>query len=122
MLAGHAKSAVDVTVKWDGCLEKTTKVLTNEGTMTLEEVHESWHSNRELYVFAHIEETGEDTYVPIQDCLSARGDKSWVDIHFGDHKITCTENHQFLTTNRGWVDASNLVEGDDVKDPEFINK
>ena len=41
---------------------------------------------------------------------------------YGDVKITCTEDHKFLTTNRGWVAAGHLQEGDDVKVPDIINK
>jgi len=120
MLAGHREGSV--SVKWDGCLDKTTEVLTNEGRMSLEQIAESWWSGRELYVLGYDEAQECDAYVPVDDCLTAKSSKQWVDVWFGDIKITCTEDHKFLTTNRGWVEAVSLDEGDDIKVPDSINK
>ena len=30
--------------------------------------------------------------------------------------IECTSDHKFFTTNRGWVEAENLTETDDIKE------
>jgi len=122
MLSGSTKSSVNVTVKWDGCLDKKTEVLTNEGRVSLEQIAESWWSGKEIFVLAYDEESQVDVFVPINDCLTAKSSKQWVDVWFDDVKIACTEDHKFLTTNRGWVEAGSLEEGDDVKVPESINK
>lgn len=59
-----------------------------------------------------------DAYGCVQeviDTLCYEIDEQIVDLEFENGKtISCTRDHKFLTKNRGWVEAVNLTEQDDV--------
>ena len=43
--------------------------------------------------------------------------KAKLELTFEDgYTVKCTNDHLFLTTNRGWVEAKDLTENDDIKD------
>lgn len=42
--------------------------------------------------------------------------KEKIELEFEDgHKVQCTKDHKFLTKNRGWVEAQDLTEEDDIE-------
>lgn len=118
---GGGTNHVNLTVKWDGCLDSDTIVVTNEGEKTLKEIFESWHSNRKLYILAKDELTTLEKFVPILNALASKSDKTWVEIFFKEGTIICTEDHEIKTTNRGWVRASDLTSDDDVESLDILN-
>ncbi len=117
MLKGNATSAVDITVKWDGCIHEDTVVLTNLGDMTIKEIVDRCQWDDNLMVMG--KELGSslqyDHMVHILGGLSQDGDKSWVEIELEDGtKYKMTEDHEVHTSNRGWVKAGELTEEDDI--------
>ena len=51
----------------------------------------------------------------MEDVVKQESGKNWIELEFDlDKKIVCTENHLFLTTNRGWVRAKELESEDEV--------
>lgn len=51
----------------------------------------------------------------VYDTLTYIVDESIVELEFENGKIVrCTQDHKFLTHNRGWVEAKNLSENDDI--------
>ena len=49
------------------------------------------------------------------DTLSYDIDEEIVELEFENgKKISCTKDHEFLTNNRGWVEAQNLTDEDDI--------
>jgi len=50
----------------------------------------------------------------VYDTLIYEVDEEIIELYFGEIIIRCTKDHKFLTTNRGWVEAQNLTEEDDV--------
>ena len=122
MLAGHSDAKVNVTTKWDGCLTGNTEVVTNEGVMTLQEIRQKWHTNKELWILAKDEESRENCFVPILQSYASRSKKDWIKITLcNGHDIICTEDHEVKTTNRGWVKAIDLNEKDDIEECDIIN-
>lgn len=122
MLAGHSESKVNLTTKWDGCLDGSTQVVTNEGVMTLAEIRQKWHTNKELWILAKDEELNTDCFVPITQSYATKSKKDWVKITLGNgHNIICTEDHEIKTTNRGWVEAVNLNENDEIEECDILN-
>lgn len=122
MLAGHAsRQTLNLSSKWDGCLDKNTQIITNEGIKTLEEIYNSWHSNKEIFVLSFDEENQIDCFVPILASSATKSIKNWVEIDLGASKIIATEDHEIMTTNRGWCPAGELTEDDDIKISENIN-
>jgi hypothetical protein len=117
MLRGNSTSAVDITVKWDGCIHEDTIVLTNAGDMTIKEVVKRCQWDDNLMVMG--KELGSplqyDHMVHILAGMSQEGEKAWVEIELEDgSKLKMTEDHEVHTSNRGWVKAGELTEEDDV--------
>lgn len=53
----------------------------------------------------------------VENTLTYDCNEDVVELEFDDGKvIRCTKDHKFLTTNRGWVQAQNLTEEDNVKE------
>jgi len=122
MLAGNASiPTVNLTTKWDGCLDRNTQIITNEGIKTLGEVFNSWHSNRELMVLAFDESSQVDCFVPILTSTASKTTKNWVEVDLGKCKIIATEDHEIMTNNRGWCPAGQLLPDDDIKISDSIN-
>ena len=117
MLAGHSSLKVNTTTKWDGCVHEDTIILTNNGDMTIREIVE----REELW--GKLEIMGKNLKSSLEyDGLnlllagnSSEGDKSWVELQLEDgSSIKLTEDHEVHTTNRGWVKAIEMNEGDDT--------
>jgi hypothetical protein len=53
-------------------------------------------------------------HTPIVDYLAAITPKSWVRVDGIDGYILLTEDHQVMT-DRGWVQAGNLIVGDIIR-------
>jgi DNA polymerase III subunit alpha len=61
--------------------------------------------------------THNDSVNKVTDTLTYQVDEELVVLEFEDGKIiTCTKDHEFFTTNRGWVKADELTNDDDVKE------
>ena len=59
----------------------------------------------------------DDSVNKVTDTLSYKVDEELVELEFENGKtITCTKDHEFFTTNRGWVKAGELTGDDDVKE------
>jgi hypothetical protein len=58
-----------------------------------------------------------DTVQTVENTLTYDCDEQVIELEFTDGKVVCcTKEHKFLTTNRGWVEAQNLTEEDEVKE------
>jgi len=58
-----------------------------------------------------------DSVNKVTDTLTYKVDEELVELEFENGKIiTCTKDHEFFTTNRGWVKADELTNDDDVKE------
>lgn len=123
MLAGHAsRQTLNLSSKWDGCLDANTEVITNEGVMSLFDIKKSWHTNKKLWILAKDEQSNTNCFVPITQTYATKSNKNWVRITLSNnHDILCTEDHEIKTTNRGWIKAGELNEDDDIEECEIIN-
>ncbi len=53
----------------------------------------------------------------VEDILEYDVDEEIIELEMENGKIIrCTKDHKFLTNNRGWVEAQNLTETDDIKE------
>jgi len=117
MLAGHGKSNVNATVKWDGCIHEDTVVLTNLGDMTIREIVEKWPEDTNLMVMGKELDSPLqfDHMVHILGAQASDGTKDWVEFELEDGSIfKTTADHEVHTSNRGWVKAGELTESDDI--------
>lgn len=117
MLSGHSKSAVDVTVKWDGCVHEDTVILTSLGDMTIKQIVDQKHLWPELKIMGkNLSSTlQEDKMSPLFDGMKTIGNKNWVEVILENgHTMKLTEDHEVHTKNRGWIKAGELIEDDDI--------
>lgn len=108
-LQGKSKRKIGTTVKWDGCVHPDTKVVTKEGSKPISEL-----CDREEVAAFDFEE-GVEVYVEAVRPRVNNNDKNWVVIELEDgDTLTCTEDHEVYTSNRGWVEACELTEEDNL--------
>ncbi len=112
-LSGSAEKPYNITVKWDGCVHPETILKTTEGDMSINEII---NSSKEINVITFNLETLEDEENLAYKPRVNNNNKNWIEVILenGESVIT-TEDHEFYTTNRGWVPAKLLNENDDIK-------
>ena len=94
-----------------GCFEENTELLTIDGVKKIKDI--SCNDYVKTYNF----DTKEYTWVqPSFAGMTLSGHKQKIELTLENgKKIQCTADHEFLTTNRGWVKASELSEIDDIQ-------
>lgn len=115
-LVGHGQKNVSVTTKWDGCIHPDTLIVTNKGNIPIKDIIQSSKSFKTLqYNF----DTGMSEMGEIQHPRLNNNNKEWVEIHLENGDIIrTTSDHKFYTTTRGWVEAQNLTEEDNIKESD----
>ena len=100
------------------CLTGETKVATPYGPKSLEELYMGDYKNFKILSYNELSKTTE-----IKEAKEVRLMKKVSEILEitleNEEIIKCTPEHKFLTKNRGWVEAKNLTEDDDL---EYISK
>ena len=103
------------------CLSGDTKldVLVDNIPMTqisLEEVVDLFNSNKEVFVLSFNTETSEIEYKEITDAglISQSADVLEIIDEQTGNKIVCTPSHKVFTKNRGYVEAKDLNEDDEL--------
>jgi major membrane immunogen (membrane-anchored lipoprotein) len=94
-----------------GCFEENTYVLTKDGNKKIKDV------TTEDYVATYDETMDSFHWVqPIFAGETPTANKQKIELTLENGKvIQCTADHKFYTTNRGWVEAQDLTEEDDIK-------
>ena len=99
---------VIVTEKVEGCFRADQKVMLANGEYEL--ISNIKHSDAILSY-----DKNSNTFVPktVKRVISNKKNKKWIKLCLDNGKeIICTADHEFLTSNRGWVNAENLTEQD----------
>lgn len=92
------------------CIEGSSLVLTNEGLLPIEDIV---NERMPLKVLTMNEDSKEYEWKVINNWYD-NGIKELIELDFGETKIQCTPDHEIYTNNRGWVEAQNLTEDDEV--------
>lgn len=107
----------DVQTKIDGCVHGETLLYTNLGLISIEEIKRNFDVGVEVCVLGYDFNLGISKSTPVVNAISAWKDKSWVEITLDNGAtIKTTEDHEFYTTNRGWVAAKDLTLEDNIKE------
>lgn len=117
MLAGGSRSSVNMTVKWDGCIHEDTKIVTNIGIIPIKDLIERFDHGENIKVvgrdFSH--SIPYDKSIEIENTSISENDKDWVKVTLENgNSFTLTSDHEVYTNNRGWVEAKDLTEDDDI--------
>lgn len=112
-----------VVEKIDGCLHPDTIIKTADGDKSIYQIITEFRDGKNNQVFTYNEKTKKVELQTAQYPRINNNNKNWVRINLesGDH-ILATEDHKFLTTNRGWVEAKNLTPEDDLVELEKNDK
>ena len=69
----------------------------------------------EVKVRAYNVSESTEIFTKVLHGVSKPSEKSWNRVWFDDESyLDCTEDHKFLTTNRGWVESKSLGIDDDL--------
>jgi len=102
---------VVITEKVHGCLHKDTLItLANGEKVPISQI------KRGYSILSFDEKT--KTFIPskVKHVIKRDNTKKikWMELDIDGNIICCTVNHKFLTSNRGWIEAQNLTETDDI--------
>lgn len=115
MLAGHSKTKTNLTIKYDGCIHEDTVVCTDKGEMRIEDLLIRLNEGETIKALGMDMNSNEVSYCNILGHSAKDGEKDWVEIELENGEtIKLTEDHKVHTGNRGWVEAGNLTEEDDI--------
>jgi len=94
-----------------GCFDPATLIKTKDGDKRIIDV------TVDDYVLTFDEKTNNYNWVqPSFAGMTATADKQKIELTLETGKtIKCTADHKFYTTNRGWVEAQDLTEEDDIQ-------
>jgi hypothetical protein len=112
----YSTTTIAVTPKIDGCFRSDAKVMMANGEERL--ISEILAG---MSVLTINEKTGKTEVKRVVSVLvrGAEGSR-WLRLTLeGGRDVVCTENHLFLTSNRGWVSAKNLSEEDTFVEPNL---
>lgn len=97
------------------CLEYNTLIQTDEGSVKIGEIVEN---KLKVNVLSYDTNSNQLVYCPVVDWHTNTTKSKLIELIIQEGErtsvITCTPDHEFYTTNRGWVAASELNEYDDI--------
>lgn len=98
------------------CFDYNTHITTNKGDLKIGDVVTK---QLNVDILSYNEETKQVEYKPIKNWFENPIVKPLMELEImltnGEHKvIKCTDDHKFFTNNRGWVEAKDLTDEDDI--------
>lgn len=98
------------TVKLHGCVSKDTEVTLADGsTKPIAEIIVG------TSILSYNMEKGRIEFDTVKDVIIQELGKDWLELTFKNGKtLKCTEDHPLFTHNKGWVEAKNLTEDDEI--------
>ena len=102
------------------CFVGDTKIECGDGVKTIRDIVEMVNRGEELELPTYNIETGviENKKVVAGQLTKKSSSviRLTIEVNGVEKQITCTDDHRFYTTNRGWVEAKDLTEQDDIQE------
>jgi len=99
------------TLEETNCLFKDTLITTSEGQKTIEEIVKN---RLKIKILTFNEETNNLEWKNIKNYFN-NGKKQMIKISLEDGtSLQCTKEHKLYTKNRGWVEAQDLTDNDEL--------
>lgn len=108
--------AFDETMYILMCFHPDTEIVTRNGNKKISDVRIGDQ------VYSYDEENKRFLWEDVLNVIeNPTKEKQKIELEFDDGtKIKCTADHKFLTHNRGWIEAQELTEKDDIVDSKFL--
>lgn len=98
----------------DECFFGHQEVITDNGPVPLEKIHEQVENRIPILVLS-LHESGKFELKNVTKSWKRKTDKQIIKIQSGSREFECTENHPLLTLNGGWKNASAISPGDIIR-------
>jgi ribonucleotide reductase alpha subunit len=95
------------------CIVGDTIILTNKGLKTIKDVFDNIEQYKDTLMIMSRNLKNEFEFKPLKNAWQQRNDIT-VDLEFTNAKLECSADHKILTKNRGYVEAVNLTNDDDI--------
>ena len=117
--ASHLSTLCNQMVNFIGCFTDDTRIILSNGTKpTIREMLDSGET--EWVVKSYDPKTNKVIDSKFDNLHKTRTVEEYIEIEFDDGDIVkCTTDHKFYTYNRGWVEAKDLTEEDDIANLEY---
>ena len=113
--AGYTRRDWHEGVRTNPCLVGDTLVSTEKGYMRIDELTRRINEGEEIFVFTYNTEKQQHEMERVVWGDMTRKDAEIIEIELDDGKsIELTPDHQIYTENRGYVEARNLQEDDEI--------
>jgi len=119
-LSDLEKGQQEVSLKFDGCVAGDSILITSAGEQSISNIIDNYTTEK-TRVLAHNFETNTDEFVPVLLGVKQFGNKDWVEVVLENNKIIKLTSDHEVYTDRGWVEAQNLNENDNIKEPKNID-
>lgn len=117
ILQATADRPQSVSVKFDGCVHPDTVLSTDKGEMTIKQLIDS---KEKCQVLTYNFDTHQEEYNLARAPRINSNNKKWVMITLDNGaELRVTEDHEVYIENKGWIEAKDILPGDDIK--EFKN-
>lgn len=110
----HLASALGQMVNFWGCFTEETRIKKSDGSsISFREIMDQ--DIKEIEVLSYNDKTGQIEPAVMNNFHRTRTVDQTIELTFeGDKKVRCTLDHKFWTWNKGWVEAQDLTEEDDI--------
>lgn len=117
--AKHLSTLCNQMVNFLGCFTDDTRIVLSDGTTpTIREMLDS--GKTEWKVKSYDPKTNSVIDSKMDNLHKTRTVDEYLELEFEDGDIVkCTPDHKFYTYNRGWVEAKDLTEDDDVANLDY---
>ena len=111
------KGKLTASVKIDGCIHPNTVIKTEDGDKTIETIITEYNNGKTNKVLTFNEDTNEEQWNIAEYPRINDNDKKWIEIEMDNGEvIKLTEDHEVYIEDKGWIEAKNLQENDDIKE------
>lgn len=117
--ASHLSTLCNQMVNFIGCFTDDTRIVLSDGTTpTIRQLIDSGET--EWTVKSYDPNTNQVIDSKMDNLHKTRTVDTYLELQFEDGDIVkCTLDHKFYTYNRGWVEAKDLTEQDDVANLDY---
>lgn len=113
---GKTDSTTFTTVKFDGCIDSNTLIVTDRGPQTIETIINRFKAGETILVCGFNFDENVNILTPVANAVKKNGTKQWIELELENGDVfKCTEDHEIYTENRGWVQAKDLTLHDVLK-------